>query len=58
MPFDHLNKHFTCPYGEKLKPNGTKTIYGVLNDEYITKKCPECPYKKTMCQNTEISKTL
>ena len=27
MPFDPLNKHFTCPYWEKLKPNGTKTIY-------------------------------
>lgn len=49
MPFNPINKHFTCPYGQKLTPTNTKMINGILNDEYTTDKCPECPYKKTMC---------
>ena len=56
MPFDPINKHFTCPYGQKLKPNGTKMIYGVLNDVYMTKKCPECPYKKQCAKSHKYRK--
>lgn len=49
--FDPINKHFTCPYGQKLKPTNQKMINGVLNDEYTTSKCPECPYKDK-CEKT------
>ena len=56
MPFDPINKHFTCPYRQKLKPNGTKMINGVLNDIYMTTKCPECPYKKICAKKSKYRK--
>ena len=46
MPFDPINNNFTCPYGQKLTPTNTKMINRILNNEYTTDKCPECPYKK------------
>ena len=51
-----INKHFTCPYRQKLKPNGTKMINGVLNDIYMTTKCPECPYKKICAKKSKYRK--
>lgn len=57
MPFDPINKHFTCPNMQKLKPTGTKMINGILNDIYMTEKCPECPYKKE-CAKTQKYRKL
>ena len=56
MPFDPFNKHFTCLYGQKLKPNGTKMINGILNDVYMTLKCPECPYKDQCAKSHKYRK--
>ena len=41
---------------QKLKPNGTKMINGVLNDIYMTTKCPECPYKKICAKKGKYRK--
>jgi len=57
MPFNPINKHFTCPYGQKLTPTNTKMINGILNDEYTTDKCPECPLKK-QCAKTHKYRKL
>ena len=56
FPFDPINKHFTCPYGGKLKPTGQKMIHGILNDEYTTDKCPECPYKDECAKKLKYRK--
>ena len=57
MSFDLINNNFTCPYGQKLIPTNTKRINGVLNNEYTTDKCPECPYKK-QCAKTHKYRKL
>ena len=56
MPFDPINKHFTCPHGQKLKPTGQKMINGILNDQYTTNKCPECPYKEKCAKTHKYRK--
>lgn len=56
FPFDPINKQFTCPNGGKLKPTGQKMIRGILNDEYTTDKCPECPYKNKCAKRHKYRK--
>lgn len=57
MPYDTNKKSFSCPYGQDLKPTGQKMINGVLNDEYTTDKCPECPYND-QCAKTQKYRKL
>lgn len=57
MPFDLINNNFACPYGQQLTPTNTKIINGILNNEYTTDKCPECPYKK-QCAKTHKYRKL
>ena len=56
MPFDSINKHFTYPYMEKLKSSGTKMINRILNEIYMTDKCPECPYKEQCAKKHKYRK--
>lgn len=56
MPFNPNKKHFTCPYGQKLTPSGHKMINGILNEIYMTDKCPECPYKKQCAKKHKYRK--
>ena len=57
MPFDIENNHFSCPYNQNLKPTGkTKEINGVLNNEYSTLKCPECPYHDQCAKSQKYRK--
>lgn len=56
IPYDPINKHFTCPYGQKLTPSGQKMINGILNEIYTTEKCPECPYKEQCAKKHKYRK--
>ena len=58
MPFNPVKNNFTCPHGQKLTPTNTKMINGILNNEYSTDKCPECPYKKQCAKTHKYRKTL
>lgn len=56
MPFDPINNNFTCLFNQKLEPTGTKMINGILNNEYKTDKCPECPYQKQCAKSHKYRK--
>ena len=56
MPFDPIKKSFYCPYCQELKPTAQKIINGVLNDEYTTNKCPECPYHDKCAKSQKYRK--
>ena len=59
MPFDPINKHFTCPYRQKLKPNGTKMINGVLNDIlYGQLNVLNVPIKKYVQRKANIGNSM
>ena len=51
-----IKKSFLCPHGQDLKPTGQKMINGVLNDEYTTDKCPECPYHDQCAKSQKYRK--